>query len=51
MKVDTGLIGVYIAVNRNCPLTNSAMMSTLTMHCQWEDGERQDWPPAFICQG
>ena len=37
MKVDTGLIEINIAVNRNRPLANSGMMSTLTVHCQWED--------------
>jgi len=32
------------------PLANSAMMSTLTAHCQWEDEtvrERTGHPPAF----
>jgi len=42
MKVDTGLIEIYIAVNRNRPLANSAMMSTLTVHCQWEDETVRD---------
>src|SRR6218665_2491054 len=32
------------------PLANSAMMSTLTIHCQWEDEmgrERFDHPPSY----
>jgi len=29
------------------PLANSAMMSTLTVQCQWEE----DWPHVLICQG
>ena len=33
-----------------CPLANSAMMSTLTAHCQWEDDmvrERTGHPPSY----
>ena len=26
-----------------CPLGNSAMMSTLTVHCQWEDETVREW--------
>ena len=32
------------------PLANSAMMSTLTVHCQWEDEttrERTGHPPSY----
>jgi len=32
------------------PLANSAMMSTLTVHCQWEDEtarERTDHQPSY----
>src|SRR6218665_535231 len=50
MKVDTGLIEVYTAVNHNRPLANSAIMSTLTVHCQWEDEavrDRTGHPPSY----
>ena len=50
MKVDTGLILIYIAVNRNRPIANSAMMSTLTPHCLWEVEtvrERTGHPPSY----
>src|SRR6218665_3960426 len=33
------------------PLANSAMMSTLTSHCQWEDQTVKDWPPALVYRG
>ena len=42
MKVDTGLIEINIAVNRNRPLANFTMMSTLTVHSQWEDETVRD---------
>jgi len=33
-----------------CPIANSAMMSTLNVHCQWEDEmvrERTGHPPSY----
>src|SRR6218665_953627 len=34
---------------RLCLLANSAGMSTLTIHCQWEDdSEEEDWSPTLM---
>lgn len=33
-----------------CPLVKSAMLSTLAIHCHWEDevDDEEDWPPALL---
>ena len=35
------------------PQSNSSMMSTLTVHCQWEDETMRErtGPPALVCGG